>query len=322
MNTQRSWRLAVALLLSPSAVLCLLLVGISAAAEPANRDLTAEARNVVDYLESIYGKKVLSGICGERHLEDVHTFSGKYPAMVTIDLNGEKHPTWGDVYRQNVQHSIDRAKEWWQAGGIVTMQLHWKNPMNPRGTAWVGPPQGTGPLDIGKAITPSTDEYRAVMADLEKHADYLQQLLDARVPVLWRPFHEIDGGWFWWTDAEKPENTAALWRLMYDYFVHQRKLNNLIWVYSAAVKPSGKDKDVVRIEYRRRFYPGDAYVDISGIDIYRNDRLGWGSFRDDTYPKAFDIMSQVTPHKMLALCECAGIPDPDKMAQDGPRWLF
>ena len=46
------------------------------------------------------------------------------------------------------------------------------------------------------------------------------------------------------------------------------------------------------------------------------------SYRDDTYLKAFDIMSQVTPRKMLALCECAGIPDPDKMAKDGPRWLF
>jgi mannan endo-1,4-beta-mannosidase len=63
-------------------------------------------------------------------------------------------------------------------------------------------------------------------------ADYLKQLADARVPVLWRPLHEIDGSWFWWTDAETPENTAALWRLMFDYFVNERELHNLIWVYN------------------------------------------------------------------------------------------
>jgi hypothetical protein len=69
--------------------------------------------------------------------------------------------------------------------------------------------------------------------------DYLQSvyqkkvLEDAGIPVLWRPLHEIDGGWFWWTDKEQPENTAKLWRLMYDHFTHTRKPDNLIWVYSA-----------------------------------------------------------------------------------------
>ena len=60
------------------------------------------------------------------------------------------------------------------------------------------------------------------------------------------PLHEIDGGWFWWTDKKKPENTAALWRLMYDHFTRTRKLDNLIWVYSAGV---GKGD----AEYRKRF---------------------------------------------------------------------
>jgi len=60
-------------------------------------------------------------------------------------------------------------------------------PCNPEGRAWVDPPRGTGPLDLAKAITPGTEEHQALMEDLKVTADYLQQLAEARVPVLWRP---------------------------------------------------------------------------------------------------------------------------------------
>ena len=121
------------------------------------------------------------------------------------------------------------------------------------------------------------------MADLKVTADYLKQLADARVPVLWRPLHEIDGGWFWWTDPEKPENTAALWRLMFDYFVKERKLHNLIWVYNAAhvshaLKPPAANFEE-ELAHRKRYYPGPKYVDIASIDSYANPKLGWGACR-------------------------------------------
>ena len=63
-------------------------------------------------------------------------------------------------------------------------------------------------------------------------------------------------------------------------------------------------------------------MDISGIDIYTNAWFGWGDFREDSFPKAFQIMGQVTPGKMLALCECQGLPNPEIMAKDGPHWLY
>jgi hypothetical protein len=100
--------------------------------------------------------------------------------------------------------------------------------------------------------------------------------------------------------------------MMYDYFTHTRKLDNLIWVYSAGVGNK-------TFEYRRRFYPGAAYVDISGIDIYGVD------FQKDIakYWDYFNVMSQVSPGKMLACGECDAIPDPNK-TQDGklPKWLY
>jgi len=280
---------------------------------------------VLSYLESVYGKKTLAGISGGSNAESVLNACGKEPAIVSFDLSGWNSPPWGKTYNPVVQRSVDAAKAWWQKGGIVTMQLHWIHPGNPNGSAWVGAhgrKPASGPFDIGAAVKPGTKEHQQVMRDLKGHADFLQQLADARVPVLWRPLHEIEGGWFWWTDRERPENTAALWRMMFDYFVKERKLHNLVWVYSAALR-CGKGKEgLANVEMRRRYYPGAKYVDIAGIDIYPNSYIGIGSPQEDPYAASFEAMKQVAPGKMLALCECEAMPDPNKMAREGPKWLY
>ncbi len=293
--------------------------------EPADPDLIPEARAVLDYMRSIYGQKVITGINGRDNVQKVRRLTGKDAAILGLDLSGWNSPRWGPSYTPVVESTVREAKNWWAEGGIVTIQFHWKHPMKDLGTAWVGahgkyPP--SGPLDCVAASTPGTPEYEAFMTDLDRHADYLAQLAEARVPVLWRPFHEIDGGWFWWTDAEHPEGTAALWRQMFDHLVKKRGIHNLIWVYNAGLKPALKGKDVAQIEYRKRFYPGAAYVDIAGIDIYPSDFYGWEPAQESSWPRAFEIMSQVAPGKMLALSECGAIPSPDIMAQDGPKWLY
>jgi mannan endo-1,4-beta-mannosidase len=295
------------------------------AIEPADPDLIPEARAILDYLQSIYGQKTLSGGNGIKGVDSIREVCGKEPAIVTFDLSGWNSPPWGESYNSVVQRSVDAAKAWWQKGGIVTMQLHWIHPSNPDGSAWLGAhgrKKPSPPFDFAAAFQPGTQVHEELMRDLKGHADFLQQLADARVPVLWRPLHEIDGGWFWWTDRETPENTARLWQMMFDYFVKERNLHNLIWVYSAGLHPSSKNRDVVQIELRRRFYPGDNYVDIVGIDIYPNTYYGYGTPQEDTYQKAFEIMRQVAPNKMVALCECEAIPNPDIMAATGPRWLY
>jgi mannan endo-1,4-beta-mannosidase len=292
------------------------------ATEPADPELSVEAREVLDYLSSIYGKKTLIGQDKFWEAERFHEATGKYPAIISSDLSGWSKTRWDDQYKRTLQRAVDQSQDWWhKQGGIVSFAWHWANPLTTAGTFEATRP-GFAPIDVGRIVTPGTKEHETAMDDLRQHADYLEQFAKARVPVLWRPLHEIEGGWFWWSDTKTPENTAKLWRMMFDYLVHQRKLHNLIWVYSAALKAGDHGKDAETIEYRKRFYPGDKYVDISGIDIYTNAWFGWADFREDAFPKAFQIMGQVTPGKMLALCECQGLPDPKIMAKDGPRWLY
>jgi len=306
----------------------LALAAVATAAEPVDPELIPEARKVLDYLESVQGKKVLTGISGclDSQPRAVLHMTGREPAISGDDVAGF-HRKWDETYRKVLQGTVDRAKHWWRRkGGIVTLHYHWMKPGNPEGSAWVGGGRGTGPVDLAKAVTPGTREHRAVMADLRVTADYLKQLSDARVPVLWRPLHEIDGSWFWWTDAETPENTAALWRLMFDYFVHERDLHNLIWVYNAAHVSHGLKKRDATLEdevaYRKRFYPGAQYVDIASIDTYANPKLGWGSCQEDARRPAHEMMRQVAPGKMLAIAEDSALLNPDIAQKDGPAWLY
>ena len=268
----------------------------AASLEPANPKLNATARKVLDYLESVYQKKVLSGFNVYVHTPDDYEQTGKQAAV------------WGRDIRWLSDGAEQMAAHAKRHGYILTLHWHWGFDGD---SAWQG--KRKKKVNVAPLVTPGTPEHAQAMKELARAADTLQVFEDADVPVLWRPLHEIDGGWFWWTDKAEPANTAKLWRLMFDYFTYRRKLDNLIWVYSAGV---GKKKTV---EYRKGFYPGAKYVDISGIDIYGVDP------RKDVEPywEYYRVMEKVSPGKMLAMGEGDAIPDPDK-ARAGrlPKWLY
>jgi mannan endo-1,4-beta-mannosidase len=283
-----------------------------AAADP---DLIPEAREILLYLHEVRGKGVLLGQnYGRGPAERVHELSGKWPALVGYDLSGHRWPRWTAEYRGVLQASIDSARAWWtEHGGIVQFQWHWFNPLAANAT-WKHEP----PVDLRRAVAPGTAEHEAVMRDLSRTADYLRQLADARVPVFFRPLHEIDGGWFWWTDCEHGENTAALWRMLFDYLVKERGLHNLIWVYSVGQGCGGKARGETS-PARYAFYPGDAYVDIVGIDVYAGGQLdhkrnGWALF--------YGSMSTLFPGKLVALTECPAVPNPDEMRAEAAFWSY
>jgi len=289
-RVRRIIRFAVPLLLAALAT------ATAAAMEPANPNLNPTARKVLNYLESVYGKKMLAGYNVYVHTPDDYEQTGKHAAV------------WGRDIRWLSDDPDKVAAHAARHGTILTLHWHW---FFDGDSAWQG--KRKTKVDVGRLVTPGTPEHAQCMKELAGAADTLQAFEDADVPVLWRPLHEIDGGWFWWTDRKDPSNTAKLWRMMFDYFTGERKLNNLIWVYSAGV---GKTKDLA---YRKPFYPGAQYVDISGIDIYGVD------FRTDVEPYRdyYNVMAEVSPGKMLAMGEGDAIPDPAKTAAGAlPVWLY
>ena len=126
----------------------------------------------------------------------------------------------------------------------------------------------------------------------------LQRLSDAHVTVLWRPLHEAEGGWFWW-GAKGPGPFKQLWRLMHDRLTNVHHLHNLIWVDCSGLNPD--------------WYPGDAYVDVVGVDAYPSDVTDPLSATWDTLTKEYG------GRKLLALTEFGGVPDVEKMRRFGVR---
>ena len=329
------WVLAVHVIL----VLGLGVSATAAALEPADPDLIPEGRRLLEYLLSNQGEGILAGKQssggGTGAFEVVLHQTGSEPALLGVDMAGF-HPEGSDIYHQVLRGNVARIRFWWEEkGGVVQSLYHWGNPMHPQGSAWKNRPEGSTPPDIGKMVTPGTDEYKAFHKNLSFTADYMEKLQEARVPLLWAPLHEIEGGWFWWTDAEKPENTAALYRQMYDYLVNERGIHNLIWVYHAAHSCNrmqgrrGWDAQSVtdeqfeeEVAFRRRYYPGDEYVDIASLSTYGNRQLGWGHGWEDARGGAYKLMKAVAPGKPLAVNETPEPIHPLMAKEKDLDWLW
>jgi hypothetical protein len=82
------------------------------------------------------------------------------------------------------------------------------------------------------------------------------------------------------------------------------------------------DSFFVDATHRRRYYPGAEYVDIASIDTYANPKLVWGACHEDARRRAYELMQQVAPGKMLATAEDSAMLNPDAAQKDGPPWLY
>lgn len=153
--------------------------------------------------------------------------------------------------------------DFWKQGGLVTMSFHTGNPFVENGTA-----KTLTQHPLSDLTTPGTEANGRWMQTLAKVADGLEELKNAGVVVLWRPFHEANGGWFWWAHPKHKNGWTpagefvALWRHMFAYFVQERDLDNLLWVYNANYRSS---PGLLPVDY---YYPGAAYVDLVSLDIY------------------------------------------------------
>ncbi len=153
-------------------------------------------------------------------------------------------------------------------------------------------------FDATNALTEGTWENAVFTADLAKVAGYLKLLQNANIPVLWRPFHEAAGGWFWW--GKDAASFKQLWVAMFNYFKSQG-LNNLIWVWTSQTN----DDD---------WYPGDAYVDIVSCDIYEKGTTDCVA----EYTK----LTQAYPDKIIALSECGSVSNMSEQWSAGAYWSW
>ncbi len=259
-----------------------------------NPNATAEAVELYNYICEVYGEKIISGqqestwVDGEQYeFNYILENTGKLPAIRGLDYMNDD---FEGVNR--------RAVEWHERGGIVTICWHcgsdfsgsWNESMN------------TEIADWDKALTEGTPEYEKFVAGMDKGAKALLELKEQGVPVLWRPFHEFDGQWFWWGKGGA-DNFKKLWRLMYERYTEYWELDNLIWVLGYSHCDDKYEK----------WYPGDKYVDIAGADSYADGA------NDNLYKSVKRVVGKNMP---VCFHECGKIPTVDELHLTDAKWVW
>lgn len=258
---------------------------------------TKEASALYQFLRNNYGKKILSGVMTLNSFDETSWLknnTGKEPAIIGLDfMHCNRNYNWYDN-----EQPIKDAKTYWDRNGIPVMVWHWRDPS--RTTEEFYTAKTT--FDISKINDASSNEYKAMISDIDFVSGLLKKLQDQHVPVIWRPLHEAAGGWFWW-GAKGAAPCKKLYQVMYDRMVNYHGLKNLIWVWTR--EPNDND-----------WYPGDSYVDIVGRDIYKQ---GDHSSQVAEWNAMHSLYSS---KKMVTLSEVGSIPDEANLVADKAAWSW
>lgn len=264
---------------------------------------------LLQYLASIEGKAILTGqhtqTMAQEELHHIEAVTGKRPALLGFELLGYspniRWETADEACLREVdenQGTLERAWEWAEAGGIITFTWHWFAPLGGRDKSFYMDKAG---FDASRVLIEGTQEREAFFHDMDHMAELLRPFCDKQVPILWRPFHECDGNWFWW-GAQGMDVARELFRLMYRHFTQHHQLHNLIWVWNNP-KPEG--------------YVGDAYCDIISRDFYPAPHA------HSAFEEKWQELKRITPTaKGCAIAETGVIPDGDDLSRTGTPWLW
>lgn len=275
---------------------------------PCNPNAQKCVKDVMKYLCDITYNKVITGqhtqSMAQEELHYIESVTRKQPALLGFELlSYSPNINYLDTDEACMTEIVDnfgtlkRAWEWAQAKGLITFTWHWFSPLGGRSKAFYS---YNTDFDASKAVIDGTPENKAFISDLDTMAGILRPFCDREIPILWRPFHEGDGNWFWW-GVKGPEPLKKLYRMMYDRYTNVHGLNNLIWVWNSPVPEC---------------YPGDDVVDIISRDLYTkpHEHTSFGS--------QYHELLKVTEQPKIALIGENGIlPSVDAIVDEKVGWV-
>lgn len=206
---------------------------------------------------------------------DVKSVTGSHPAVIGVDFmdlfgaEGNNIEQRKESLRKNIAATYNR-------GGVTTISWHFNNPASAGGFYW----KDSVSLPSVKLIIPGGSrhaKYKTILNDMAAFVKSVKGKDGALVPMIFRPYHEFDGDWFWWGKSHcTTEEFKTLWRFTVSYLKDSLGVHNFIYAFSP------DNRFTTEEEYTER-YPGNEYVDMVGIDNYGD----WG--RDGKYDVAAGI---------------------------------
>ncbi len=237
-------------------------------AQPIDRKATTQTVNLLYNLKKVLKKGVMFGHQDdfaygvqwkyEENRSDVKDLTGDWPAVVGWDLGNLEFDSTNNLDGVPFNQMKSFIKQGYENGLINTISWHANNPLT-NATAW-DTTHGTV-----EAILPGGEKHILYKHWLDRIALFFAELKDSdgeKIPVLFRPYHELTGNWFWWCKSIcTPQQFISLWRFTVTYLKDIKGLHNLLYVYSTA----NFDSEYEFLEY----YPGDDFVDMISFDLYQ-----------------------------------------------------
>lgn len=276
----------------------------TAAMHPVVPNASAAAAALLQRLYDTMGNGILTGQHNyyeepDHWYNEAAELTGFYPALWGSDF---AYYTGGDFAGLR-QSMIDTAIAKGQEGVVITLTYHQIRPFDSPASGWESVTADVTEEQMQDIVTPGTALYGQWAAQIDEIAGYLAQLKAAGIPVLWRPYHEMNAEFFWW--GARPELFRQLWHNTYQRLTFDHGLNNLLWVWSPNAESAWAYDSAP-------YYPGHEYVDVLAMDIYNND------YRDTYYDK----LVQLSGGRPIAIGENGELPNMEMLGTSQPRYVY
>jgi mannan endo-1,4-beta-mannosidase len=222
------------------------------------------------------------GWYGDSNRSDVKSVTGSHPAVVGVDFSGLSGRPGSEI-EKNKQNLLKIITDTYNRGGVVTVSWHFSNPVSPGEFYW----NDTISKPAVKFIIPGgsyNDQYKKILQTIGNLAKSVKGKDGQPVPMIFRPYHEFDGDWFWWGKSHCTVNEfKTLWQFTVSYLRDSLQVHNFIYAFSPDCLFASEE------EYLER-YPGDKWVDMAGVDDY-NDFGRYGRYDLEAGYKKLKIVS-------------------------------
>ena len=267
--------------------------------QPVNPNADDPARALLERLyQTVDDGKIFSGLHHNQlmmpnYVRDLNRIDEAVPGAVPM--------VWGGDVAWDADTVVQMAIDHHKRGYLISITWHAARPFDSGIVRFREQTQGRfSRQQWDELVTEGSGMHSQWLAQVDSIAQYLKQLQEAGVPVLWRPYHEMNGEWFWWGDRRGENGFAVLWKMLYHRLTDHHKLNNLIWVWN----PNNPRKHPTDKEMGYElYYPGDDYVDVLAADVYHRE---W--FQD-----THDQLVELGKEKLVALGEVGELPTAEQL---------
>jgi mannan endo-1,4-beta-mannosidase len=236
-----------------------------------DKQATAETKALYRHLKELSANHILfghqhatecgHGWYGDADRSDVKSVTGSHPAVIGVDFSGLSGRPADEIERNKAQLRKTIA-DTYNRGGVITVAWHFINPVTPQtGFYWK---DSVSAAAVGDIIPQGAyhQQYKEILRSIGDFAGSVKGRDGKPVPMIFRPYHEFDGDWFWWGAGHcSREDFITLWRFTVTYLRDSLGVHNFIYAFSP-------DNMFNTMETYLQRYPGDEYVDMLGMDNY------------------------------------------------------